>query len=288
MSSAIIRLLRPYAWACFLLPFSAGIWVGGKIELDHLLFGILSFSFWMSFSFVVNAIYDREVDKLHDGRTKDLDLSKQPLVTGEISVRTAWIIAIASLIASQFFAYLINMQFFYAMLVANAIGYFYSAWPRFKAYPLTDVICNALAAVLVFYAGVSACNTEQPLIVYISAFLLASTFYIPTAVSDYEFDKKAGLKNTPIFFGPERVLRSLYPLGILTSIFWFFVLIQATSFELKTLSALVIPYTLVFVVLVNKRWDGVALRVTPNLILVPFSLISIFFLFFVSLKSIVF
>ncbi|MEM2346412.1 MAG: UbiA prenyltransferase family protein [Archaeoglobaceae archaeon] len=287
MTPAIIRLIRPYAWACFLLPFSAGVWVGGRIEIENLIFAILSFSFWMSFSFVVNAIYDRDVDKFHDGRTKDLDLSKQPLVTGEISVRTAWVIATASLIASQIFAFLINMQFFYAMLVANAIGYFYSAWPRFKAYPLTDVICNALAGVLVFYAGVSACNGEQPLIVYVSAFLLASTFYIPTAVSDYEFDKKAGLKNTPIFFGPERVLRSLYPLGTITAILWFLVLLEAGSFELKTLSAVVIPYTIAFVVIVNRRWDGVALRVTPNLILVPFSIISIIFLLFVSLKSII-
>lgn len=287
MTPAIIRLLRPYAWTCFLLPFSAGIWVGGKIELFDLILGILSFSFWMSFCFIVNAIYDREVDKFHDGRTKDLDLSKQPLVTGEISVRSAWILAILSIIASQFFAYLINMPFFYAMLAANAIGYFYSAWPRFKAYPITDVICNALAAVLVFYAGVSMCSGEQPLIVYISAFLLASTFYIPTAVSDYEFDKKAGLKNTPIFFGPEKVLKSLYPLGMLTVAFWFLVFLEARSFELKFLSGIVIPYTIAFVEIVNRRWDGVALRVTPNLILLPFGTISIFFLLYIAMKSLI-
>jgi 4-hydroxybenzoate polyprenyltransferase len=285
MTPAIIRLLRPYAWACFLLPFSAGIWVGGKAEMAKILYGILSFSFWMSFSFVVNAIYDREVDRLHDGRTKDLDLSKQPLVTGEISVSTAWIIAILSFLASQFFALLINQGFFFAMLAANAIGYLYSAWPRFKAYPLADVICNALAAVLVFYAGVSACNSEQPLLVYVSAFLLASTFYIPTAVSDYEFDKKAGLKNTPIFFGPERVLKALHPLGIITAISWLLVFLWSDSFELKALSGIVIPYTLVFVGIVNRRWDGIALRVTPNLILLPFSLFSIFFLLVVAIRS---
>ncbi|MEM1672260.1 MAG: UbiA prenyltransferase family protein [Archaeoglobaceae archaeon] len=285
MTPAIIRLLRPYAWACFLLPFSAGIWVGGEIEIKNLILGILSFSFWMSFSFVVNAIYDREVDKLHDGRTKDLNLSFQPLVTGEIGVKTAWIIAFVSLIASQIFAYLINMQFFYAMLGANAIGYFYSAWPRFKAYPLTDVLCNALAAVLVFYAGISACNGEQPLILYFSAFFLASTFYIPTAVSDYEFDKKAGLKNTPIFFGPERVLKALYPLGALTVVLWSFVLLNSPSFELKTLSTIVIPYTIAFIIIINKRWDGLVLRVTPNLILLPFSLVSIFFLTLVAFRS---
>ncbi len=288
MTPAIIRLIRPYAWACFLLPFSAGIWVGGRIDPISLIFGILSFSFWMSFSFIVNAIYDKDVDRLHDGRTKDLDLSKQPLVTGEISERKAWVLAIISLIASQLFAYLINMQFFSAMLVANLIGYLYSAWPRFKAYPLTDVICNALAAVLVFYAGVSACNSEQPLLVYISAFLLASTFYIPTAVSDYEFDKKAGLRNTPIFFGPERVLRALYPLGVVTVISWLLVFLEAESFQLKALSGIVIPYTSLFVGIVNRRWDGVALRVTPNLILAPFALISIFFLLFVVINSVAF
>ncbi len=73
-------LLRPVAWICFLLPFAVGLGVGAgeKTELFKVFLATISFASWMSFSFVVNAIYDKEVDKYHDGRTKDVNLSKQP------------------------------------------------------------------------------------------------------------------------------------------------------------------------------------------------------------------
>lgn len=44
----------------------------------------------------------------------------------------------------------------------------------------------------------------------IAAFFLAAAFYIPTAVSDYEFDRLAGLNNTPVYFGPKKTIRFLY------------------------------------------------------------------------------
>ena len=280
LPSKYLRLLRPVAWLCFLLPYAVGFGFGVTSQTNyyHAILGLISFTFWMSFSFTINALYDRDVDRLHDGRVKDLNLSMQPLVTGEISVKEAKILCAVFFALSVISAAFINTKFFLAMLGANIIGYVYSAPPRFKAKPVADVICNALAAVLVFYAGLSIGNAEMPFAVYIAAFFLAATFYIPTAVSDYEFDKRAGLKNTPVYFGPRRTLKSLYPLAAITILLWGYVFLIAQRLEAKVISPLIILYTFAYTVVINSRWDGKRLNVTPHLILTPFGIISALFI----------
>lgn len=276
-------LLRPVAWICFLLPFSVGLGVGAseKTELFKVFLATISFASWMSFSFAVNAIYDKEVDKYHDGRTKDVNLSKQPLVTGEISAKKAWIVAFSSLLVSIFSACLINQNFLIAMSFANFIGLIYSAPPRLKSKPIADVLCNASAASLIFYAGMSVSDYYTSVELYLAAFILAATFYIPTAVSDFEFDKLAGLKTTPVFFGPERTLKSLYILAVFTILLWIYVFINSEKLLIKILSPLIIVYTISYVLIVNRRWDGRVLKVSPDLILAPFALISIIFYFYI-------
>ncbi|WP_290596736.1 MULTISPECIES: UbiA prenyltransferase family protein [unclassified Archaeoglobus] len=292
LPSKYLRLLRPVAWLCFLLPYAVGFGFGVTPQTNyyHAVFGLVSFAFWMSFSFTINALFDRDVDRLHDGRVKDLNLSMQPLVTGEISVKEAKILCALFFILSMVFAAFINTKFFFAMLGANIIGYVYSAPPRFKAKPVADVICNALAAVLVFYAGLSIGGADMPFAVYIAAFFLAATFYIPTAVSDYEFDKAAGLKNTPVYFGPRRALMSLYPLAAITILLWGYVFLVAQRLEVKIISPLIILYTLAYTVVINSRWDGKKLNVTPHIILTPFGIISALFIaygFAVILKGLI-
>ncbi|MBO8180065.1 MAG: UbiA prenyltransferase family protein [Archaeoglobus sp.] len=274
------RLLRPVAWLCFLLPYAVGFGFGitPNTSLLHAVLGILSFIFWMSFSFTINALFDRDVDRLHDGRVKDLNLSLQPLVTGEISVREAWLYCFIFFVLSLATAAAINEKFFIAMLSANVVGYVYSAPPRFKAKPVMDVVCNALAATLAFYAGLSIGGAEVPTAIYLAAFFLAATFYIPTAVSDYEFDKKAGLKNTPVYFGPERALKSLYPLSAITIALWAYVFAISERVEVKLISPLIILYTIAYTIVINSKWDGRKLNVTPNIILTPFGIISALFI----------
>lgn len=282
LPSKYLRLLRPVAWLCFLLPYAVGFGFGVTPQTSyyHAIFGLISFSFWMAFSFTINALFDKDVDRLHDGRVKDLNLSTQPIVTGEISVREAKALCVLFFALSQAFAALININFFFAMLGANIIGYVYSAPPRFKAKPVADVICNALAAVLVFYAGLSIGNAEMPLAVYPAAFFLAATFYIPTAVSDYEFDRAAGLKNTPVYFGPRKALMSLYPLAAITILLWAYVFTIAERLEVKAISPLIMLYTAAYTAVINSRWDGKKLNVTPHIILTPFGIISALFILY--------
>lgn len=272
-----LRLVRPVAWICFLLPFAAGFFLGssGIPSLNRVILSYISFSSWMAFSFTVNALHDRDVDKLHDGRVKDLNLSLQPIATGEVSEREAKLLSAVFLCVSFSTAAFVGVEFLITMLAANFVGYIYSAPPRFKAWPVMDVVCNALAGVLAFHAGICAGGGEVLPAMYVAAFFLAATFYIPTAVSDYEFDRRAGIRNTPVFFGPERVLKFLYVLAAITVVLWCYVFVLSKKFEIRLFSSLIAIYTIVYTHIVNAGWDGEKLNVTPNLIFIPFGTASL-------------
>ena len=45
---------------------------------------------------MTNAIGDKEVDKFHNGRSKDMNLAHQPLVTGEITKKEGLYIIVDS------------------------------------------------------------------------------------------------------------------------------------------------------------------------------------------------
>jgi len=87
MKSKYIRLLRPVAWITFLLHFSVGFGLGitSNINPFSIIYAFIAFITWMSFSFVVNALADKDVDKFHNGRSKDMNLAYQSIVTGEIT-----------------------------------------------------------------------------------------------------------------------------------------------------------------------------------------------------------
>ena len=103
MKSKYFRLLRPIAWITFLLPFSLGFGLGvtSNTNIFHVISSFIAFIAWMSFSFIVNAIADIDVDKFHNGRSKDMNLVFQPLVTGDITKIEAIYLGIIFLILSK-------------------------------------------------------------------------------------------------------------------------------------------------------------------------------------------
>lgn len=101
-------------------------------------------------------------------------------------------------------------------------------------------------------------------------------FYIPTVVTDYEFDKKAGLKTSAIFFGPKKILRAMYPLTVIL-IITMLIVILTSKIELKLLAFILIIYSLVFTLISNIRLKNNRLYLHQNWILVPFAIISIAF-----------
>ncbi len=289
MKSKYVRLVRPVAWIVFLLPFMVGFGIGATKNTNpfHIIFSLIAFVSWMSFSFIVNSLADKEVDKFHDGRSKDMNLSKQPFVTGEISEKTALVIAMILVIISLFFAWLVNFFFFTLFIIANIIGYIYSMPPtRFKTKPITDILCNAYAAGIALIAGLSIGGANMNLLFILGSFIAASIFYIPTVATDYDFDKKAGLKTSAVFFGIKRTLRAMYPMTFVMIAIFSYVFITS-NFELKISSLIIIVYTLIFVIASNIKFKDERLYAHENWIFVPFILLSVGYFIYGFLKLIV-
>jgi 4-hydroxybenzoate polyprenyltransferase len=234
----------------------------------------------MSFSFIVNTLSDKDVDKYHNGRSKDMNLSDQPLVTKEITEKKAISISLMFFFLSLLFAFFINFLFFILIFIVDFIGYFYSMPPfRFKIRPFSDILCNSFAGSIIFIAGLSIGGNNMNLILIISTFFMASIFYIPTVVTDYEFDKKAGLKTSAVFFGPKRILLSMYPLTTVLIILMVIVFL-ISNIEIKVLSIIIIIYSLIFTLASNNKLKKERLYLHANWILIPFAIISLAFVIY--------
>lgn len=167
------------------------------------------------FTAMINDIYDIEIDKLvHPDR---------PLVTGEIELRTyrntAMIFAILSLLISLYFGIilmLMNMTFMIAALL-------YSIPPmrlKEKAY---GYVCVGYASVVAFLFGIYSPLVwslsvekgrlflfagipvfEEVLFISLIIFLTLSISPYINALSDYEGDKRSGVKNIYTIYGREK------------------------------------------------------------------------------------
>lgn len=286
MKSKYLRLLRPIAWITFLLPFSVGFGLGIKPDSSIFLIflAFIVFCCWMSFCFIINTIGDIEVDKFHDGRSKDMNLSYQPLVTNEITKKEAIRLGIIFLFFSLLIAWFINLLFFIIILIVDIVGYIYSMPPlRLKTRPISDVICNSFAAGAIFMAGLSIGGQNMEYIIIIGSFLMAAIFYIPTVVSDYEFDKKAGLKTSAVFFGPKKIMQLMYLFNIVLVILMI-ILFIISNFELRVLSILIIIYSTIFTFISNIKLKKERLYLHEFWILIPFSIISLGFILYGVLK----
>jgi 4-hydroxybenzoate polyprenyltransferase len=286
MTSKYIRLLRPKAWITFLFPFTVGLGLG--ITSDsywyHIIFSFIAFICWMSFSFILNSIADKDVDRLHDGRSKDMNLAYQPIATGEISDKYAFTLSIIFLSLSILFAWFIHPIFFILIFIVNGIGYVYSMPPfRFKATPVGDILCNTIAGGLIFIAGLSIGGANMNPLLMIGAFIMGSIFYIPTVVTDYEFDKKAGLKTSAVYFSPKKMVLAMIPLTLILIIISLFIFLTS-NIELRLLAIIIIFYSIPSTIVVNMKLVGNRLFIHENWILVPFVILSIIYVVYGILK----
>jgi len=250
----------------------------------HVIFAFIAFIFWMSFCFVLNAVGDKDVDKFHNGRSKDMNLAYQPLVTGEVTEKKALYLSIMFFIFSLLFAWLVNSLFFLLILIVDVLGYIYSMPPtRFKTKPIGDILCNTLAGGAIFIAGLSIGGTNMNPLAILGVFIVASNFYIPTVITDHEFDKKAGLTTSAVFFGPKKLLQMMYLLTAIAVIIWLIVFL-INNLELKVLALLVIIYIIAFTLASNAKLKEERLNIHENWILVPFALMSAAFVIYGILK----
>ena len=286
MKSRYIRLLRPVAWITFLFPFSVGIGIGmnPNTNLIHVMFAFYAFTCWMSFCFIVNAFGDKDVDKFHNGRSKDMNLANQPIATGEFNEKEILFLSILFLLFSLLFALIINCLFFMIIVVVNIFGFVYSMPPiRFKAKPVGDILSNAISAGAIFTAGISVGGSNINILIILEAIIMASIFYLPTVLTDLEFDKKMGLRTSAVYFGPRKILLAMYLQTIFLIIVGLIIYLQS-NIELKILVLLMIVYTLIFIFAAHSKLKGETLYLHENWILIPFTVLSAAFVIYGIIK----
>jgi len=137
-------------------------------------------------------------------------------------------------------------------------------------------MCNALLGGFFFLAGTAIGNAYVNPLLIITVFLIASNFYIPTVMTDYEFDKKAGLRTSAVVYGGKRLIIGMYLLTVTISIFGV-VLILSASFEVQIIAVLMTIYTTIFTIITKNRLRGNQLMLHQNWILVPFGCLTFVF-----------
>jgi len=278
-NSWFICLIRPIAWIVFLFPVMVGFYLGASKDIlpGSVIFGLGALFFVLCFGFSVNALGDVDVDIYHDGRSKDMNLSRQPLVTGEISILQAKLLCLLFLVGSLLCALLVGFYFMLTIIILDVIGYVYSLEPfRMKKRPIGDIMCNALLGVFFFLAGITIGKAYVNPLLIITVFLMASNFYITTVMTDYEFDKKAGLRTSAVVYGGKRLIIGMYLLTATISIFGV-VLILSASFEVQIIAVIMTIYTPIFTIITKNRLRGNQLMLHKNWILIPFGCLTFVF-----------
>jgi chlorophyll synthase len=278
-NSWFIGLIRPIAWIVFLYPVTVGFYLGASKDTapGSVIFGFGAIFFVLCFGFSVNALSDRDVDMYHDGRSKDMNLSRQPLVTGEISILKAKLFCLLFLVGSLLCALLVGFYFMLTIIGLDVIGVVYSLEPfRMKKRPIGDIMCNALSGVFFFLAGITIGNAYVNSLLIITVFLMASNFYITTVMTDYEFDKKAGLRTSAVVYGGKKLMVIMYLLTVIICIFGV-VLIVFASFEVQIIAVMITIYTPIFTFIAKNRLRGNQLMLHKNWILVPFGCLTFVF-----------
>ena len=207
-----LKLARSTAWPAFSLTFVIPFAVGASAETSwtSALIGFLVLFLFAGFAFALNFYADRDTDRYHDGIQKDFNLPRQPLVSGEVTEQECKAFCIVTLLVAIALSFLVSSLFALLVILAFLAGGVLYSHPkiRLKAKPVGDILCISSLGVLAPSAGYLLGAGELPTsLMMLFWFLVTATGYIATVVSDYEFDVKAKLRTSAVFFGQGRLLK---------------------------------------------------------------------------------
>jgi 4-hydroxybenzoate polyprenyltransferase len=211
-----LKLARITAWPTSLFSFAVGFGAGATRLTDwaDALFGFLAVFSFFGFAFALNFYSDRDVDRYHDGWLRDIKLSQQPLLTGEITVRECQVFCLFTFLLSIAFGWLAGGRLV-ALLIFGAclVGGILYSYPliRLKSKPVGDILCMSCLSAVLFSAGYVVAWGEMPRwLMFLFFAIFSAIIYIPTVISDYEFDSRAGLKTSAVVFGQRNLLKATW------------------------------------------------------------------------------
>lgn len=160
----ILRLMRPRQWIKNFAIFAAITFSGELFNPDifpRVFYGFLIFCAISSGIYIVNDLFDIQKDKLHPFK------KFRPLARGDVSVRTATILAIGLIVTAISASLLINPAFFVVTMIYLILQFSYSAF--LKHITIIDILALAGGYILRVYAGEFASSY------HISVWLLLTT-----------------------------------------------------------------------------------------------------------------
>jgi 4-hydroxybenzoate polyprenyltransferase len=223
-----LKLARITAWPAFSLTFTIPYAVGTNDETSwpRALIGFSSLLLFAGFAFALNFYADRDTDRYHDGIQKDFNLGQQPLVTVEVTEQECKVFCLVTLMVTVALGFLVSNLFGLFVILACLAGGILYSHPRIrlKAKPVGDILCISLLGILAPSAGyILGAGVRPTLLMMLFWFLVTATGYMATVVSDYEFDAKANLRTSAVFFGQSGLLKAMTVTCVLSLIAAFFV-----------------------------------------------------------------
>lgn len=233
-----LKLSRITAWPTSLFSFAVGFGAGAIRGTDwaNALFGFLAVFSFFAFAFALNFYSDKDVDRFHDGRLRDIKLSRQPLVTGEVTATECQIFCLFTFLLSIAFGWLAGGRMV-ALLIFGAclVGGILYSYPsiRLKSKPVADILCMACLSALLFSAGYVVAWGELPTwLMFLFFAIFSAIIYIPTVISDYEFDSRVRLKTSAVVFGQRNLMKATWVIWLCSlPVAWF---VFSGSYPLST------------------------------------------------------
>jgi 4-hydroxybenzoate polyprenyltransferase len=202
-SSRLGEMIK-FPHSVFALPFALSamlVAAGGLPRLSVLFWIVAACVSARTMAMTYNRLADREIDA-RNPRTRD-----RALVTGEVSIRFAWAIAVGSGLAFVFCAAMLNGLCLALSPVAIAVLLGYSHAKRWTEY--SHFLLGAALGIAPLGAWIAVRGSLEGLPVFLSlgVILWTAGFDIVYACQDAEVDRHEGLFAIPARLGIKRALR---------------------------------------------------------------------------------
>ena len=150
----LIKACRPKQWTKNLLVFAAPFFsFSTDIEIWISTFiGFISFCLVSSSVYLINDVIDIENDRKHP--TKRF----RPIASGSVSISSAFIFSLLTLITSIFISHSINQGFLLTIIIYFSIQILYCI--KLKNEPIIDIFCISSGFLLRAISGVQSSNTQ--------------------------------------------------------------------------------------------------------------------------------
>ena len=185
-AAAYLALVRPINFVITFITVIVAAAVSYFIfyPIEKVLLAALTASLTLSAGNIINDLFDIEIDKVSH--------PERPLVTGVISVNTAFVLYFAIQIISLVFSYSISEENFIINFAAAVILFLYS-WKLKKIVLLKNIIVSGLTGLVFVYGGLAVGSYEYAVIPALFAFLINMTREIIKDMVDSEGDARQGI-----------------------------------------------------------------------------------------------